>query len=162
VFNPWLNLEELIMRKTLDRFIPRQPRYAVEVGIITGEVGETVCLHDRDNQGIAPEKLELLAREGGGLDQGRSDGNSLNSRERTLRDGLRVTGQLRDLDVMFAQAGRDPGRRPANLIDGFERHQVLAISLRTCVEMTPHRCWCSIRFTSCVQAAPKVGWLLKW
>ena len=58
------------MRTFLDRLIPRQPGYAVEVGIVTGEVGETMGLHDRDNQGVAGEEFELLAREGRGLDQG--------------------------------------------------------------------------------------------
>ena len=33
-------------------------------------------LHDRDNQGVAGEEFELLAREGRGL-QGRGDGNRL-------------------------------------------------------------------------------------
>ena len=45
--------------------------------------------------------------------------------ERDLRDGLDVKGQLWDLDVMFAQASRDPGRRPAKPIDRFEGHQAM-------------------------------------
>ena len=57
------------MRTFLDRLIPRQPGYPVEVGIVAGEVGETMGLHDRDDQGIADEEFELLAREGRSLDQ---------------------------------------------------------------------------------------------
>ena len=51
------------MRTFLGRLIPRQPGYPVEVGIVTGEVGETMGLHDRDDQGVAGEELSCwLAR----------------------------------------------------------------------------------------------------
>ena len=68
------------MRTFLTRFIPRQPGYPVEVGIVAGEVGQTMGLHDRDDQGITHEQLMLPAHEGCRLDQGRSDWNGLDPR----------------------------------------------------------------------------------
>ena len=46
------------MNTFLYRFIPRQPGYPVEVGIVTGKVGEAMGLHDSDNQGVTGEELE--------------------------------------------------------------------------------------------------------
>jgi hypothetical protein len=48
------------MTPFLDWLIPRQPSYPVEVGIVTGEVGETMGLHDRDDERITHELLMLL------------------------------------------------------------------------------------------------------
>ena len=39
------------MRTFSGRFIPRQPGYAVEVGIVTGDVGESMGLHDCSSAG---------------------------------------------------------------------------------------------------------------
>ena len=52
------------MRTFLIRFIPRQPGYPVEVGIVTGEVGETMGLHDRDDQGVAGEESRTAGSRG--------------------------------------------------------------------------------------------------
>ena len=43
---------------SLDRVVPRQPAYPVEVGIVTGEVGQTVGLHDRANQRVTGHDTE--------------------------------------------------------------------------------------------------------
>ena len=43
------------MRTSLVRFISRQPGYTIEVAIGTGEPGQAVGLHHRQDQGIAAE-----------------------------------------------------------------------------------------------------------
>ena len=108
-----------------DGRIACQPGNTVEVRIVTGEVGETTGLHDRDDQGITHEQLMPLAHEGCSLDQGRSDRNGLDSEDRNLRDGVNMKGQLGDLNVMFSQSSGDPGRRPAEPIERLEGHQAM-------------------------------------
>jgi hypothetical protein len=49
------------MRKFLVWFIPRQPRHAIEVCVLAGELRQTVLAHGRDDQGVASEKLEVFA-----------------------------------------------------------------------------------------------------
>jgi hypothetical protein len=60
-----------------DGRIAYQPRNTVEIGIVTGEVGETMGLHDRDDQGIAIEELERLARQRRSFQERSRDGNHL-------------------------------------------------------------------------------------
>src|SRR6266851_2420748 len=43
------------------RRVARQPRHAVEIGVVTGEVGQAVRLHHCNNQGIVTEQASLLA-----------------------------------------------------------------------------------------------------
>jgi hypothetical protein len=56
-----------ITQHALARLIPSQPGHPVEVRIVTCETVETIGLHDCDNQGVAYEQLNLLAREGRGF-----------------------------------------------------------------------------------------------
>ena len=53
------------MRTFLDWIIPHQPGHPVKVGIVTGEVSETIGLHNRDNQGVAGEVHVPLTAEAG-------------------------------------------------------------------------------------------------
>jgi hypothetical protein len=48
------------MKTTLDRFIPRQPGYAIEVLIGTGELAQAVRLHYRHDQRVVAEQSGLL------------------------------------------------------------------------------------------------------
>ena len=68
----------------------------MQVGVITGEVSETMALHDRDNHGIAGEELERRVARSVVVDQGLSDRNGLDSQwirikedRRRGRDGRR-------------------------------------------------------------------------
>src|SRR5271157_6411959 len=74
--------------KRSDWCIARQPRDTIEVGVITGEVGQTMSLHDRDDQGVTHEQFVLLADQSRGLDKKWSDCGDLDSQERDSRDGL--------------------------------------------------------------------------
>src|SRR5208337_4827957 len=78
-----------------DWCIARQPRDTIEVGIITGEVGQTMGLHDRDDQGVTHEQFVLLADQSRGFDKKWSDRGDLDSQERDARDGLDMHGSNR-------------------------------------------------------------------
>ena len=68
-----------------DWCIARQPRDTIEVSVITGEVGQTMGLHDRDDQGVTHEQFVLLADQSRGLDKQRGDCGDLDSQERGIR-----------------------------------------------------------------------------
>src|SRR3954470_23286301 len=55
--------------------IADEPRNAVEIGVVTGEMGQTMGLHDRDDQGVSGKKLELPAHQGRGLHERVSHGD---------------------------------------------------------------------------------------
>src|SRR5438874_802874 len=48
-----------------NRRVARQPRDAVEVAVVAGEVGKAIRLHDGHEQGVVAEQAMLLAQPGG-------------------------------------------------------------------------------------------------
>src|SRR5262249_22265422 len=90
--------------------IARQPRDTVEVGVMAGQEGEAVVLHDSHDQGITGEQTILTAkvRCPGNLRAG--DGKDLNADHGNLINRLTGTAQLLDRRRMLLQPPHNPPR----------------------------------------------------
>jgi hypothetical protein len=105
------------------RRVARQPWHAVEIGVVTGEVSQTMSLHDRHNQGVATEKLVLLAKRRGRHDQRLRDRHHLDAKGGDVIYRLPMTRKVANLRVMFLEAGHRTSLRPAATCYGFNGHQ---------------------------------------
>ena len=47
------------------RGVTRQPWHAIEIGVVTRQLGEPVGLHHGDEQGVVAQQANLLARRDG-------------------------------------------------------------------------------------------------
>ena len=80
------------MRPQSDRRIPGQPWHAVKVGVVAGQFGQAVGLHDGHDQGVVRQQSVLLAKDHCGTQQGRWDRQDL---ERRLEDRFHRPAELR-------------------------------------------------------------------
>jgi len=81
-------------KETSHRRVARQSRDAVEVGVVAGDPGQAVGLHDRQDEGIVAQQAGLLAQHGGGFDEGVGNGQDLNAELGHFGDGLVELAQL--------------------------------------------------------------------
>jgi hypothetical protein len=83
----------------------------VEIGVIAGEIGEAICLHDGDDQGVVVQQSRLLADGRASNNQVGRNRKYLNAVPRYFLDCRAELGQLLDLDsVLSAKIMGSPTR----------------------------------------------------
>lgn len=110
---------------SLRRSVSCQPRHAVQVGIVAGDVRQTKMLNHRDIQGVIAQQAVLNAHRcgvGGEINRNRHD---LNSQLGDFLDGLTERRQLLNLVRLPFQVVDDL-RFPAELPRGFISHQLMS------------------------------------
>src|SRR5262245_39319233 len=86
-----------MQRVPSSRGVARQSRDAVEIAIMTGELGQTMGLHDRYEQGVIAEQADLLTKSSRGDDQWRENGQDPQIAGGEVYDGLPKPGKPLDL-----------------------------------------------------------------
>ncbi len=112
-------------RSVSDGLIPRQPGYAVEVLIGTGELGQAIRLHHRHDQGIVVEKSHLPAEHRPRRDQWDRDRQHLDA---ALQDSLNRLLEARELlhqGGMLPEPPCDSRHRLREGANRFNRHDPL-------------------------------------
>ena len=102
--------------------VPHQAGDAVEVGVVTGDVGDPVGLHDGHNQGVVAEKPVLHAQSG-------SRGNQVGRNREDSNAELRYVGNCLTERIEFLNVSRLPLQSvdnfgiPSVLLRGLVNHQ---------------------------------------
>jgi hypothetical protein len=110
------------MRTFLERLIPRQPGYPIEVAIGTGEPGQAVRLHDRHDQGVVAEESGLPAQPRAFRGQGDGDRQDLDAALQDALNGLVESRELLHLGRMLSEPPRDPRPGPGEGADRLHGH----------------------------------------
>jgi len=110
-----------------DGLIPRQPGYAVEVLIGTGELGQSIRLHHRHNQGIVAEEPHLPAKHRPRRNQW---GRNRQHLDAALQDSLNRLVEARELlreGGMLSEPPSDPLHRSREGANCFDRHDPVSL-----------------------------------
>jgi serine/threonine protein kinase/tetratricopeptide (TPR) repeat protein len=102
--------------------VSHQARHAVEIGVVAGDVGEPLSLHDGNRQGIVGEQSVLDAQRGSGSEPLRLDGKHLNMGVQHILDRSAEASQFSDKGRLPLQSV-DHFRGPAKQLFRFQHHQ---------------------------------------
>jgi serine/threonine protein kinase/Flp pilus assembly protein TadD len=107
------------------RRVARDPRQAVEVGVVAGQLGQAMRLHQGHHQGVIGQQACLPADGRGGYNQGGVNGKDMDERAAdACNRGLAVRKGLDDVRVLF-QALKQFSRGPRVVGPGLDGHQAV-------------------------------------
>ena len=141
--------------------VSRQPGHVVEIGVVTGQVHQTVCLHDGDGESIIAQQTMLDAESSGGGDQVRRNGQNLDAQLGDVVDRLTKRIQFLNVHRLLLQA-IDDFRFPAELGEASVVMSRWATSLSICVEVNPAISPFVMRSINLVHSGPSAGNGMKW
>ncbi len=83
-----------MQRRRSSRCVARDAGYAIEVGVMACQLGQTVGLHNRNEESIIRKQSGLLANQGAFCNQRRCDGQNIYPEVRHLFYGLAELSKL--------------------------------------------------------------------
>ncbi len=90
--------------RTSRRGVARQPRYAVEIGIIAGQFGQAVGVHEGNREGIVRKQTDLPAHGCSSNHRSSVNRNDMDPRPNDACDGrLTVRERLHDVGLCLSR-----------------------------------------------------------
>jgi hypothetical protein len=98
-------------------------RHAVEVAVVTGQIGQAVRLHDGNNQPVVGQQAGRLTDAGATIEQGGRDSENLDAKNWDFPDSLSKDPKFLDFGGILPQPRGNARGRPAEVLHGFEGHE---------------------------------------